>query len=218
MNELSPVELFKKAEALCLANGFDKEIDWCEDRPSFDSVNARTFLVEYAWVVYNSGMKNSVIEAKWNDIRSAFEFFDYYEISRHPDAFQKRVLAVFANTAKVNAVIMMATKLASSTSYFENLKQQIQKDPLTELDKLHYIGSVTKYHLARNLGFDFIKPDRHLVRLAEKYNMTPFEFCDIIHKETRRRLGVIDVILWRYCEQAGQMKLSKSLNSLPLGQ
>lgn len=204
---MKPLELFEEAEALCINKGFKKEIEWCDKRPTFDSVNARTFLVEYAWVVYNSGMKNSVIEAKWKDIRSAFEFFDYYEISRHPDSFRKRVLAVFGNTAKVSAVIDMAIKLASSLEAFDDLKKQIQKDPLNELDKLHFIGPVTKYHLARNLGFDYVKPDRHLVRLAEKYNMTPFELCDIIHQKTGRRLGTIDVILWRYCEQSGQKTL-----------
>jgi len=39
--------------------------------------------------------------------------------------------------------------------------------------------------------------------------MHPFEFCDIIRKETGRRLGVIDVILWRFMEQQGQSRLSQ---------
>ena len=206
----SPTELFQEAEKFCRENGFGKEIEWCENRPPFQDVTAHTFLCEYAWVVYNSGMKNSVIEAKWSDIRSAFLYFDHYKISRYPDNFRKRVLAVFGNYAKVNAVIAMATKLSSSTSYFHEIKQKIQKDPLMELEKFPFIGPVTKYHLARNLGFDFIKPDRHLVRLAKKYSMTPFEFAEVIRKETGRKLGVIDVILWRFCEQKGQARLLTS--------
>lgn len=202
----SPTELFKEAEKFCLANGFGKEIEWCENRPPFNAVTAQVFLAEYAWVVYNSGMKNSVIAAKWEDLRRAFLWFDYKEICAYSDAVREKALNIFGNKAKVDAVIKMAKKMGSTPTHFKYMKELIQKDPLTELIKFPFIGPTTKYHLARNLGFDFIKPDRHLVRLAKKYNMSPEELCNQIHKETGRRLGVIDVILWRFCEQRGQTR------------
>ena len=41
-----------------------------------------------------------------------------------------------------------------------------------------------KFHLARNLGLDFAKPDRHLQRIAQSYNTTPQELCE--HIQTNR--------------------------------
>lgn len=203
----SPTELFREAERFCIENGFREEIEWCRNREPFTSVTKITFLREYAWVIFNSGMKTSVIEAKWNALSRTFLWFDPSEIIIHSNDVRLRALKVFGNRAKVKAVIEMAKKIESTPTFFVALKEQIQLDPLEELEKLHFIGKVTRYHLARNLGFDFIKPDRHLVRLAERYGMAPFELCEIVKKETGEKLGVIDVVFWRYCEQQGQAKL-----------
>lgn len=196
-----PTELFLEAEKFCRENGFGKEIDWCENRPPFHTVDDRRFLAEYAYVVYNSGMKNSVIEAKWEEISKAFLWFNANSIIDHEESVREKVLTIFGNKAKVDAVIKVAMMIYLS---YEVVKERIEENVLEELDKLPFIGPVTKYHLARNLGFDYIKPDRHLRRLAKKYNMTPFEFAEVIRKETGRKLGVIDIILWRYSEQKGK--------------
>ncbi|MDP2797892.1 MAG: hypothetical protein Q8N94_10340 [Methanoregula sp.] len=74
------------------------------------------------------------------------------------------------------------------------------KDPIEYLQTLPYIGKITKYHLARNIGIDCVKPDRHLVRLAENFGFdTPNQMCVEIQKTfSDERLGTIDVVLWRY--------------------
>jgi len=202
----SPIELFAEAEQLVRRNGFGWEIDWCDRRPPFDVVDEQRFLHEYAWVVFNSGMKNKVIRAKWNDLRKAFHHFIPLQVVSSKEKVRTDALHVFNNEKKVDSVIKVAQKIVRE-GFEKTIREKVEKNPLEYLVSLPYIGKVTKYHLARNLGFDFIKPDRHLVRLAKKFGMTPFELCDLIHQKTGRRLGSIDVILWRYCEQKGQTRL-----------
>ena len=200
----TPIQLFTDAEKFCRDNGFQREIDWCENRPSLNQMLDNDVLREYAWVVFNSGMRNSVIEAKWHDLCEAFRWFNLKLLLDAPDAVLRDALTVFGHYKKVDAVIQFAKKLWKDDLAF---RDRVNENPLKTLTELPYIGDITKYHLARNLGFDFIKPDRHLQRLADEYGMNPFELCNLIHNETGRRLGTIDVILWRFCEQGGQTKL-----------
>ena len=200
------VDLFKEAEKLVRENGFGWEIDWCDRRMPFDDVDEQRFLHEYAWVVFNSGMSNRVIRAKWDELRKAFHYFIPFQIVSNKDEVRKETLQIFGNQRKVDAVIHVALKIVKE-GFEKSMRAKIEHKSLEYLDSLPMIGKVTKYHLARNLGFDYVKPDRHLIKLASKYGMTPFELCYLIHQKTDRRIGTIDVILWRFCEQQGQTKL-----------
>jgi endonuclease III len=202
----NPVELFQEAETLCRLNGFGDEIDWCDRRISFDAIDEQRFLHEYAWVVFNSGMKNKVIRDKWRQLSAVFLYFDPRLVADNSEAVRLAALTVFGNRKKIDAIITVARKICEQT--YRSIASKIEENSIEYLKTLPFIGDVTKYHLARNLGFDYVKPDRHLVRLAKKYDMTPFQLCNLIHKKTKRRLGTIDVILWRYCEQQGQTKLA----------
>lgn len=201
-----PVELFKEAEQLCRENGFGEEVDWCDNRPSFDDTDERRFLTEYAWVVFNSGMSNRVIQNKWVALTGAFHLFIPFMVNRFANQVREKALSIFGNHRKVDAIITVAQKIVKE-GFEKSMRAKIEHLTLEYLDSLPMMGEITKYHLARNLGFDYVKPDRHLMKLASCYNMTPFELCYLIHKKTGRRLGTIDVILWRYCEQQGQTTL-----------
>jgi len=195
------VALFKIAEKFLRENGFGQEIDRFDNPRTLDEMNDRELLQTYAWVVFSSGMRNAVIEAKWREITKAFRDFNPPKIAEDLDAVRRNALNVFRHYKKVDAVIQMTQLLLKEGLA---LRSEIKEDPLNALYRLPFIGKVNRYHLARNLGFNVIKPDRHLVRLASKYEMTPFELCELIHQKTGRRLATIDAILWRYCEQKGQ--------------
>lgn len=200
----SPVQLFHQAEKFVRENGFSWEVDWCDHRPGFDEITEQQFLREYAWVVLNSGMRNSVVQANWKAICKTLRYFHIKEILDNRDEAMKEALAVFGNYQKIDSIIQVAEQVWNR---WLSMKREIKDDPLKALDELPFIGPVTKFHLARNLGFNFIKPDRHLTRLASKYGMTAFDLCGLIHQKTGRGLGTIDVVLWRYCEQKGQARL-----------
>lgn len=71
------------------------------------------------------------------------------------------------------------------------------KDKLEFLERLPWIGPITKYHLAKNFGLDYCKPDRWLVRIATSYETTPEELCGRLAKETGDRIGTVDYVIWR---------------------
>lgn len=78
-----------------------------------------------------------------------------------------------------------------------NFPQEIH---IVYLDSLPMIGPITKYHLARNIGLDYAKPDRHLIRLAEKFGYPDIQvMCTKLSAYSGWRIGTVDVILWRYC-------------------
>lgn len=73
------------------------------------------------------------------------------------------------------------------------------EDKVAFLATLPWIGPVTKFHLAKNFGGNFAKPDVHLNRLAEAENTTAQALCDRLAAETGYRAATIDLILWRAC-------------------
>jgi hypothetical protein len=60
-------------------------------------------------------------------------------------------------------------------------------------------GPVTVWQLAKNLGFDVPKPDRHLVRIAEQLGFSsPSQLCGAIADVSGEAVKVIDLVIWRY--------------------
>ena len=58
--------------------------------------------------------------------------------------------------------------------------------------------------LAGNGRLEYAKPDRHLIRLAEKYGFNDVQaMCEYLAQLDNERIGVIDVVLWRYCNMTG---------------
>jgi len=174
------IEFWGQAEKYCLDN-FGKEVDTVEKR-FFVASNAPSFFFEYVFVVLNSGMKNQIAEKIYH------HFLEEY----NPN--------VIGHPMKRDAVRLALTQYPK---WFEALREA--KDKVAYLDTLPMIGPITKYHLARNLGIDCAKPDRHLVRLAEKFGFKDVQvMCEALANHSGWRVGTVDVILWRYCNMQGQ--------------
>jgi len=157
--------------------GYGKEIVWQESLKPCD--NANDFCYEYIWVVISAGMKNQIA-------RQIFERIHETLLSG------KGAGSVFHHQGKVTAIdAMWHTYRQKFQAYQE------ADDKLEYLKSLPWIGDITKYHLAKNLGMDVVKPDRHLVRIAKSYHTTPLELCQRLSQETRYRIGTVDLILWR---------------------
>jgi len=86
------------------------------------------------------------------------------------------------------------------------------KDRIVFLQTMPMIGPVTCRHLARNIGIDCVKPDRHMNRLAAEFGYgssnkvseqikITTQMCKDIQDDIGGAdyLGVIDVVLWRAC-------------------
>ena len=65
-----------------------------------------------------------------------------------------------------------------------------------------FMGPATSYHLAKNLGFQVAKPDRHLNRISESNGFkNAHELCEAIASQTREPISVVDGVLWRLSEK-----------------
>ena len=76
---------------------------------------------------------------------------------------------------------------------------QIAENKLAFCQMLPFIGVITKHHLAKNLGLDTIKPDVHLMRLANAERISPMALCARLAFQTGYRASTIDSIVWRAC-------------------
>jgi len=147
------------------------------------------FFQQYAYVVLCSYWKEQYARKEWEKY---FQTGDFNAIS---------------NRRKRAAI---AQGLDHAAEWLEQLKKS--KEPVEFLDTLPMIGEITKKHLARNLGIDCAKPDRHLIRLAaqsgygssnkvSEQTKAVDRMCLDIHNEIggSEKIGVIDVVLWRAC-------------------
>jgi hypothetical protein len=190
-------EAYLTAREHVVANGYAGEIDWQESR-SIHRVTETEFLREAAWVVLSAGMAEAVIKRVFPAISCAFcswkSAADIVSQSRYCEA---RARLSFDNPAKVRAILDIAATVASNT-FFAFRDRLIQRGP-SLLCTLPFIGPVTCLHLAKNLGLDVVKPDRHLVRMAKAAGMSdPAVLCEQIALVTGDCVATIDVVLWRY--------------------
>ena len=164
------------AKEFCIKAGYADEIDFVRKR-CFEDATAKDFIFQYAYVVINSGLKNQVAE------KICERFFDACDFN------------VIGHPGKRGAIIKV---WADGSKHFEELCES--RDKLSYLESLPWIGPITKFHLARNLGLDVAKPDRHMVRLAKRFG---FEDVHVMYafiaERVHERVGTVDVILWRYC-------------------
>jgi hypothetical protein len=158
--------------------GFAEQLKFVEQRLEAPCDNADSFALEHAWVVLNSGMKyqialkiySGVIEALYNEIPLRF---------------------LFKHEGKRNAIEKI---YYNRDVHFE--KYQNISDKVFYLSSLPWIGEVTKFHLARNLGVNTVKPDRHLVRISNLFDVEPAYLCQDLSNKTGEKVGVVDFVLW----------------------
>ena len=180
-NQSEPIIwLYNFAKRRVIDSGYGPEIDYVQRRQFIDMNDIR-FFEEYCFVVLCWGVKEQV----------GRQDYDRFMERLDPRTIRNRF------SAKKQAAISIAKE--NFVRWFGELK--VAKDPVKYLNTLPLIGNVMKWHLARNLGIDCVKTDRHLIALAGEYGFKdPWEMCDCIQKSyPADRLGTIDVVLWRWC-------------------
>lgn len=94
---------------------------------------------------------------------------------------------------------------AAAIRYIWDNREQLLADFRAAPDKvawcesLPWVGGITKWHLAKNLGADVAKPDRWLVRLADISGETVANLCERLSRSSGDRIATVDVVLWRAC-------------------
>lgn len=135
-------------------------------------------------MVVNSGMRNTVAQGIFARVWPALS-------SGRPVT-----PALFGHAGKVSAIERVWRLRDDYLSCFRALGPEQVVD---WCESLPWIGRVTKYHLAKNLGADVAKPDRWLERLARAEGATTDELCRRLARASGDRVATVDVVLWRAC-------------------
>lgn len=191
------VDLYLMAKELIIKEGFAEEIDWQTDI-HFSHINESYFLKEAAWVVLSSGMKELVIRKRFPAISAAFYHWrSSIRIIKNKEKCRKHALLLFRHEQKINAIITIAYKI--SKNGFDSFKNCIQNEGIRFIQTMPFMGPATSYHLAKNIGLDVAKPDRHLLRIASVtgYN-NPQNLCEDISSSVGDRIAVVDLVMWRF--------------------
>jgi len=162
--------------------GYGDDIDWSEGvGPPADS---SSFAREAVFVIANSGMHHVAAQAIFNAVMRALT--DGQSAS-----------TVFRHPGKSGA---MDSIWKDRDALFQAFIACGDADRRLAFCKtLPWIGEITKYHLAKNLGADVAKPDRWMDRVAAKFNTDPHSLCSRLSEATGDRVATVDVVLWRAC-------------------
>lgn len=197
---LSHSELTEKyltAKQAVISAGYGGEIGWQESVLS-TPLTERRFLFESAWVVLNAGMRETVVRRVFPIIADGFGGFASAEAA-HRERHRGRIkaMSVFRHQGKINAIVQIIDHL--NTSGLDRVRERLRWEGISYLQELPYIGPITAFHLAKNLGLDVAKPDRHLTRIAAA---TGFVDAHHLCNELKRIVGepsaVADIVLWRF--------------------
>jgi hypothetical protein len=119
----------------------------------------------------------------------------------------RKIIYAIENSVDISTVFNHVNKVKAIKEVFNNRDKLYNDFKLINIlneelvlnfcYSLPHIGDITKYHMAKDLGCDVIKPDRHLVRISKKYGLTPFAMCQNLSNSTGDKLSAVDFILWR---------------------
>lgn len=197
------VDLYRRAEHDVQAAGFAWEIDW-QRRRCQSPFSEPDLLRESAWVILCSGFREATVRKVFDYVSLCFcDWESADEIARHRSACVATASARFRNGRKIDAIARVAD-IVTETG-FEQVRSQILAEPIRQLQKIPFIGQVTSWHLAKNLGLDVAKNDRHLALMAKGLGYADaHDLCADVSDVTGELVSVIDIVLWRFATLPAQ--------------
>jgi len=189
--------LYERIKRIVINFGYSDEIEW-QKGIDFERFTESDLLREGAWVILCSGFREEYVRHAFDKVSLCFCDWESAEvINKNSSVCSESALQVFGNKQKIAAIAQMASMV--HIEGFDVVHSRILAEPVKELQCFPFIGPITSYHLAKNLGFHCAKPDRHLIRIAKSRNIEDVqELCREIVRNTGELLGVVDIVLWRF--------------------
>jgi len=186
------------------------------------SVSCGDFIREYAWVIFVSGFKVSTVRRKILALEHAFKNWDCRAISQQRPTVRTKALQTINNPKKIDAVLkavdfvnkqgwaavknaLLSGVIKTDTGVYPSQQFWNYIDNAYHNRDFAFMGTANRRYLAKNLGFDLAKNDRHLTRLAiqHKYSGDAAgvqKFVEDISRHVRERVSVVETVLWNACE------------------
>lgn len=185
------------AKLYIIKKGFADEIDWQNDL-IFENLTEQKFLEEIAWVILSSGMNEQIIRKLFPKVsKIMFDFQSAEKIKNSKGECYFNAIQVFNHPGKINAILYAAEYVTNNS--FEAVKLKINQNNISFLMSFPYLGNATAYHMAKNIGLNVAKPDRHLIRISKSFGFqSPTDLCNEISAAIGEKISTIDLVLWRY--------------------
>ena len=178
---------------------------------TLEKVTPEFFFQEYVWVVHATGFSAKAVGKFMPKLMVAYGQWD--KCGREPfSKVMRRVAKVCNNPQKAKAVHTTAKRVCKDLIAVTWDDWKYANLPsVDDLEKLPYIGKITKYHLGRNLGLlECVKPDLHLVRMAEHWGFSDCEtMCKAMRGEDKIPLGIVDLVVWYSAATFGTLNIKK---------
>jgi hypothetical protein len=174
-----PPEVFPAILAAVIEEGWGDDISWSESVEA--PATAEEFASEAIFVICNSGMRFTVAQGIFERCMNAL---------RQGASSSE----VFGHAGKCGAIDQIWFEREQLLAAYREAD-----DKVAWCETLPWIGGITKYHLAKNLGADVAKPDVHLQRLGHANGCSAAELCRRLAEASGLRVATVDVVLWRAC-------------------
>lgn len=171
---------YGELRAAVIAAGYGDEIEWAQglQPPSC----GYDLACEAIWVILNSGMRYRIARRIWERLKP--------HLDGGGPAGQ-----VFGHKGKAAAIDAIWGRCDELLEAF-----RAAEDKVAWCQTLPWIGPITKFHLAKNLGVDCAKPDRHLERIAVAAGLDVHGLCAELAAASGDRVATVDMVLWRAAE------------------
>jgi len=188
---------YRHVKTFLIEKGYETEIMWQEQLIESDICESH-FLRESAWVILSTGMREAIVRKVFPRVSAAFsDWASAAQIVSTSSEAITTALSVFNHRRKIQAIADVAAIVYRDG--FTAVKARIYREGVSFLEEFPYIGPITSFHLAKNLGMNVVKPDRHLSRVsAASGYASPAEMCNEIAEIVGDKVAVIDLVIWRY--------------------
>ncbi|GKT34453.1 hypothetical protein ADUPG1_007804 [Aduncisulcus paluster] len=198
-----PKKQYSKAlEEFHLAQQFTRsthlpDLEWIKCR-DLSTLEFDEFMQEYCYVVVASGFRARVASRLAPELAAC-----------HGDIEKMR--AIFKNERKISSISKMYHMFHDKPDAWTVQKSTWLSSDVSALEALPFIGKITKFHLARNIGLSLhdasaVKPDLHLVRWCTKHGYGVKELVMNISADVCIPPGIVDFILWVWLSHEGKVK------------
>ena len=191
------LRIYAEASEYATKAGCLDEVEW-QRNVIFEEFSETDFLRETAWVILCSGFREKIVRRVFDHISLCFCDWESSSAILDADPYCRvTAMGSFRSPRKLRSIVDAARYV--NERRFDNFKLDVLADPYTELQKIPYIGVITVWHLAKNLGLDVAKPDRHLARISSGLGFEDAaHFCREISRLCGEQQKVVDLIVWRY--------------------
>ncbi|MFZ5816148.1 MAG: hypothetical protein ACOY93_12685 [Bacillota bacterium] len=166
-------------------------------------------LAEYGWVVVSCGMTAHVTGKLWPGLTEAFRRWEPAAVAAHPIDVRTAALNLLKNPRKIEAILHYADDLARHPNQMARLAAMEIKEVLAYLQTLPWVGATSRYHLARNLGWDVVVRTGPVPRLAAYLLTTPEELVARTAREVGERIRTVDLVLWNWGHKVGDAHMKE---------